>query len=441
MDFLPVMRRWEFFARDALRGGPVASQVREIESIVANPESVESQARRDLHLQNLLNHAVRTVPFYQRLAVTADALAHFPVMSKRTYQEQPEQMQSRSFDISALPHAETSGSSGTPLRVPRDPVKRQRHIADLISFIRLAGYDFGDPVVFLANSSTPRRRMQAVQKVDARVYEEALVHRFHAAINDYTSVRLMGAPSVLEFVGRHLSDAGTSLPPGKVKSVLTVSESMTPWLQAHSHEVYGQPAVSRYSSWETGILAQQTVDSQGQYIVNHASYLVELLALDSDAPVAPGELGRIVVTDLFAHAMPLIRYDTGDLGSWSVDNPLRLQKVVGRRVDVLIAEDGRLVAPYVVTGKLLEFPGIRQFQLAQTGPLTHRLSLIAEEDPSRDEAIGCMLREVLGPGIRVTVEYVDSVEVLPSGKRRPVTNLWIQAGDDSHTHQDLGDVS
>lgn len=439
MDFLPVLRRWEFFARDALRGGPVASHVREVESIVSDPESTDSHARRDLHLQTLLSHAVRTVPFYQRPGLTA--LADFPVMSKRAYQEQPEQMQSGSFDINALPYVETSGSSGTPLRVPRDPVKRQRHIADLISFIRFAGYDIGDPVVFLANSGTPRRWREAVEKVNARVYDEALVHRFHATVNDYASVCIMGAPSVLEFVGRHLSDAGTSLPPGKVKSVLTVSEALTPWLQAHSHEVYGPPAVSRYSSWETGILAQQTPASRGQYIVNHASYLVELLALNSDTPVAPGEVGRIVVTDLFARAMPLIRYDTGDLGSWAVDNPLRLQEVVGRHVDVLLAEDGRLVAPYVITAKLLEFPGIRQFQLVQTGRVTHHLSLIADADPSRDEAVERMLRDVLGPGIGVTVEYVDSVEVLPSGKRRPVTNLWMQESDDSHTRQHLGDGS
>ncbi|GAA1991601.1 hypothetical protein [Catenulispora subtropica] len=43
--------------------------------------------------------------------------------------------------------------------------------------------------------------------------------------------------------------------------------------------------------------------------------LVEVVRLDEDAPAAPGELGRMVVTPYFPYrdCMPLLRYDTGDL--------------------------------------------------------------------------------------------------------------------------------
>lgn len=34
--------------------------------------------------------------------------------------------------------------------------------------------------------------------------------------------------------------------------------------------------------------------------------------MDSDEPAEPGELGRIVITDLFNYAFPILRYDNGD---------------------------------------------------------------------------------------------------------------------------------
>ena len=49
------------------------------------------------------------------------------------------------------------------------------------------------------------------------------------------------------------------------------------------------------------------------FIINNASYHIKFLKLDSDENADIGELSRIVVTDLFNYATPMIRHDTGDL--------------------------------------------------------------------------------------------------------------------------------
>lgn len=36
------------------------------------------------------------------------------------------------------------------------------------------------------------------------------------------------------------------------------------------------------------------------------------LKMDSDEPAEDGELGRIVITDLYNYAFPILRYDNGD---------------------------------------------------------------------------------------------------------------------------------
>jgi len=83
-----------------------------------------------------------------------------------------------------------------------------------------------------------------------------------------------------------------------------------------------------------------------------AGVVVEILALNRDQPAEPGEIGRIVVTDLHNRAMPIIRYDTGDVGAFATTSdgapdPDRLAIVEGRRLDRIYAADGHPVSSFI----------------------------------------------------------------------------------------------
>ncbi len=73
------------------------------------------------------------------------------------------------------------------------------------------------------------------------------------------------------------------------------------------------PIYRRYSDMELGIVGQDMAYGNA-YELNWGSLYFELLKLDSDEPAMPDEVGRIVITDLFNYAQPMIRYDTGDIG-------------------------------------------------------------------------------------------------------------------------------
>ena len=83
-------------------------------------------------------------------------------------------------------------------------------------------------------------------------------------------------------------------------------------LRINLRKVFGCNVVSRYSNQENGILAQELVDSD-YFVINNASYWIEFLKLIQMWGADIGELSRVVVTDLFNYATPVIRYDTGDL--------------------------------------------------------------------------------------------------------------------------------
>ena len=70
---------------------------------------------------------------------------------------------------------------------------------------------------------------------------------------------------------------------------------------------------ARYSNIENGIIAQQN-QNKDDYLINSASYHIDIYSLQNDSLLKHGELGRIVVTDFFNKGMPLIKYDTGDVG-------------------------------------------------------------------------------------------------------------------------------
>lgn len=101
--------------------------------------------------------------------------------------------------------------------------------------------------------------------------------------------------------------------------------------------------------------------------INVASYHIEILKEDSDEHVAPGEIGRVIVTDMYSHAMPLIRYDTGDLAYYSdqscncgLPTPI-LGSVEGRSLEMIIKPNGEKLAPFFVNPIMSYAKGITQF--------------------------------------------------------------------------------
>ncbi len=57
------------------------------------------------------------------------------------------------------------------------------------------------------------------------------------------------------------------------------------------------PVRAWYSNEENGIMGLQNREDEG-YHIDTETYYYEILKMDSDEPAEPGELGRIVITDL-----------------------------------------------------------------------------------------------------------------------------------------------
>ena len=149
--------------------------------------------------------------------------------------------------------------------------------------------------------------------------------------------------------------------------------------------------------------------------------------MDSDEPAEPGELGRIVITDLFNYAFPIIRYDNGDTAvavrkEKNGRFKLCLSVLYGRRSDLIYDCDGKAVTPYIITNNLWDIEGVKQYRFIQEDVKDYTIWLNGDQEKMDQEEILRRIRPYLGEEARIKIEMVDEIQVLASGKRKYIEN-------------------
>ena len=144
------------------------------------------------------------------------------------------------------------------------------------------------------------------------------------------------------------------------------------------------------------------------------------MKLNSDEKAEPGELGRVVITDLFNYAMPMIRYDTGDLAvrkqtsdcRW---NTICLERIEGRKADITYTAEGEPISPSTWGVLFWEFPDIKQYQIIQESRTEYVIRMNVEKDRYDEAKLYTLVKNVVGD-VKIQFEYVDEIPVLSSGK-------------------------
>jgi phenylacetate-CoA ligase len=178
-----------------------------------------------------------------------------------------------------------------------------------------------------------------------------------------------------------------------------------------------------------GVMGQDT-DENRDMVLNHGSYHFELLYPENDEPVGPGEAGRIVITDLFNYALPMIRYDTGDIGVWREDAGQLLQsrfsEVRGRQWDIIYDTKGAPISPHVLAAAGWCLKSAQQFQFIQEARDRYTLRISAKDLSGCEEALA-KIKGALGSDAQIEVVCVDEIPILNSGKRRMTVSNWQRA--------------
>jgi phenylacetate-CoA ligase len=150
------------------------------------------------------------------------------------------------------------------------------------------------------------------------------------------------------------------------------------------------------------------------------------LDLENDTPVKPGEFGRIVVTDLFNFAMPIIRYDTGDIAKLGVskNGAMQLEEIEGRKMDLIYDSQGNIISSFVIYTKFYKYYKLlKQYQFLQHGEKDYEIKLNLQDAVFEFENdLITDVKSDFGIDANITISYVDEIPALASGKRKKVIN-------------------
>ncbi|WP_375587820.1 CoF synthetase [Flagellimonas aurea] len=382
-------------------------------------------------MKRLLDYAVFSTPFYKDFQ-KSQSFQDFPVINKKMIQDRFELFKSDGFKTDTLFKVSTSGSTGVPFKLYHNKNKRHRNTADVLFFSEKSGYSIGDLLFELEvwRGHNKRRKiknlLQNTVQFDISKLTNSRIECFLNLLEKSPQPKsILGFPSALEQICKYIDANKVKVEIKNLNGVIANSEYLNDYTRDAVKSLLGAPIYSRYSSEELGIIAHQTRSSGKHFEINWASYFVEILDMEKDVAAKEGTYGRLVITDLFNKSMPLIRYDTGDIAMFQEGNNCLLKTVDGRKMDMVYDTSGNLLSSYVVYTKFYPFYDLlNQYQFIQVGQKEYHIKLNLKGQFSFEEELVESVKRDFGVDAKVSIELVDEIPPLSSGKRKKVVNIY-----------------
>ena len=347
--------RWMgFWMLDKMKGGKIREYYDQIRYAWKEGSSIEETDKR---IRDLIAHAVRTTDFYKDYPEDI-ALRDLPVVNKDTFRQQYDRFISSTYkDAPDNRVMCTSGSTGTPLRMIQNRDKIRHNTAGGIFLGAAAGYYIGMKEAFIRVwvNNVRKSKFQLIQEnmimMDSSRMDEKALSEMFRTIEKKKVKCLVGYSSALGELSDYIRKSGTDCSNCSVRAIIPISETMPEPVRRTLEKQFGCPVRAWYSNEENGIMGLQNEENEG-YHIDTETYYYEILKMDCDEPAEPGELGRIVITDLFNYAFPILRYDNGDTAvavrkEKNGRFKLYLSELYGRRSDLIYDCKGNAVTPYI----------------------------------------------------------------------------------------------
>lgn len=394
-------------------------------------------------LKALLCHAGQRVPYYRRLFARVGfdpeqlsdvgGIQQLPILTKDEVREHFEELKADDFARWEPRKTQTGGSTGKPLITFKDRRSHTYLTANNHRAWHAGGYNLGDPYITLAHGSLLPGRGSLKNAVYFLLQHSTLIKCYHmdedvlaGALRTIRASRgrfMFGYSSSTYLLASFARKKGLDMT-GTLAALFTTSDMLYPHQRALIEEVFGARVFDIYGCPEGGIISFECKEHNG-YHVNAESALVEVVS------PGPGGQGRIVSTPLFNYAFPLIRYETGDVGSLAIETCAcgrglpRIAQIGGRMRDFVVLKDGRHIhgAFFNHLDALYQSAWIEKYQVSQESVdhLIVRISCLRPPQAAELDRIRDCLHRGLLPDLRIDFD-LNGVELAPSGKFRLIVS-------------------
>lgn len=416
--------------------GPLLSLLREARDSEWIPVA-ELESRQRMQLRALARHAVRHSPHFAKRMLDAGlgaddlgepgGLQRLPPMGRVELMRAGEEFFCREVPPGhgAVGESMTSGSTGEPVVVRRTARARAHWLAAGLRERLWMGRDCaGDLAVVRANADAaqecedwgpPYSMLFRTGRASVRPASTP-VEQLASWLEEKAADEWLVLPSCLAGILESLRQMGRVVrTPALVR---TLSETVSNQLRDTMRQRFGVEIQDSYSSQEFGLMAIQCPVFGAYHVLEQV--IVEVVN-DEGGPCAPGEVGRLLVTDFINFASPMIRYDIGDLAEAGAPcgcgRPHRtLRRILGRERNLIRLPDGSRHWPRFGFHRWGDVHPVRQFQFVQIerDVLVGRLRVDRIPSRSSAERLAEIVRESLGHPLEIRFEW--HTEALPRGR-------------------------
>ena len=438
---------------DKLTGRGLAKEWRLMERL----DMASEQAIRDVQnqrLQALIQHCYKNVPYYTKLfdqlglkpedIQCREDLQKLPVLTKQMVREHYDELISLDADKRHYQKGSTGGSTGTPLQFMKDTPTWNMQWTSSFRAWKWCGFEVGEKLFTLGGNSLVKKRklwtakdifdvviMRNMKRSSADVSDEAMQAHYDAMMR-YRPKALRGYGSSLVILARCIEKMG--LPVGPIKLVITTGEILMPEYRETMERVFQCRVLDEYGCGDGGLDAHECMYHDGMHIAEERCILE---IADKEGHVLPdGEIGHVLATDLGNYVFPFIRYQVGDMAYIKPEKcpcgrqSRLLGQVVGRAGKLLYNKQGVPISPTMLPIMLYRdndyhneancaiYNKIDKFQIRQDKKGDIRVLLKLKDTKEDRKQFEYMITNYQNHfvGSKVTLEFVDTIPTMPSGK-------------------------
>jgi phenylacetate-CoA ligase len=387
-------------------------------------------------------------PFYQEKfkrqvtdvtkILTYDDFRHLPITTK-------EDLQEHNDDFICVPreeiidHVTTSGTLGTPVNLGLNEADLQRLTKNEVESFKLAGVEKGDMVQI---TTTLDRMFMAglayfmgLRELGAGIIRtgSGLPQLQWDSIQRFQPKYIVAVPSFLVKMIQYAKDNDIDISETSIKAAICIGEpvrDMDYSLNALGKKITQEWKIDLFSTYASTEMATAFTECE-VHMGNHSQpdlIFPEILD-DEGNHVQPGEIGELVITTLQNETMPLLRFATGDMLTYTDSpctcgrNTMRLSSVVGRKQQ-MIKLKGTSIYPQNIIEILSNFDGLDTYVIeARRNDLETDVITVKLPDNVSLERVN-VLTEIFKSRLQVTpdLELVkkEEIELLrsPEGNRK-----------------------
>lgn len=392
-------------------------------------------------LQKLIHYAYKNVRYYHNLFEQGNVspdnikdvtdLNKIPFLTKEIINKYRIDLISNSYNKKSLSFVTTSGTTGSPLGIYIDPNNGMHDWAYNTYLYRRVGWKDDCSKLMLRGKGFYAKshgkcwqydRLKRELSVDIFQMDEEHLELYCNVIERYRPDNIFGYISAITLLCKHIQRRNGIA--HQFKGVYACSENILESERAYIESILNVRLFSNYGQTERVILAGECEYSHEYHI--EPLYGVTELVDKNGKIITDNQSGELVGTGFSNLGMPLIRYKTGDIASYS--NQMickcgrcykRLKRIEGRRKkDVLYSKAEVPISLAAINMHSNIFDNIKKMQFEQSEYGKVLLRILPIKNMNNDEIMKILeeLDRKIKGGIEFEVEVVDDIPLEKSGK-------------------------